>query len=266
VALPTYVTPQMEVNVDQNDGRRGDGDIPLTPEQLPTDDGRPTGVRRDRPGDGIWPANERQTHDLARYYTRVCSSLREDDSTLVERYVPIRIFLQNGVNPAVVERAVARLLTVLNVSIEASGEPEIGSWFKSLLGKTQQPATGRMVDETFGTGRSALLLNSHNGDGMDVGIAQAAAAAALIASIKDEPAAAIQIGSILVLKHFDEAGQSQLVVRSLTKRQMMYIEDHPHIMKAPAELIEALNDVCGDDVPTHIDDRSYDWYGHGEDK
>jgi hypothetical protein len=146
--------------VDQNDGRSEDGDIPVTPEQLPTDDGHPTGGKRDRPGRDIRPIDERRSRNLGRYYTRVGASLREHDSTLVERYVPVRIFLENGSSSAVVERAVARVLTTLKVSIEASGEPEIGSWFRSLLGKTQEPTTGTALDKTFEVGRRALLLNS----------------------------------------------------------------------------------------------------------
>jgi hypothetical protein len=90
---------------------------------------------------------------------------------------------------------------------------------------------------------------TRQGDGLDVGIAQAAAAAALIAAIRDEPAVVIQIGTILILKQTSATGEQQLEVRSLSANQMIYIEDHPQIMKQPSELLQVLDGVRGDDFP-----------------
>jgi hypothetical protein len=236
--------------MDQDGSRTGDGENPTSPEQEPSQDsghGRP---KRDSPAGGVVPVGERNIHTPIHYRSRVTSSLGAEDAKLIERYIPIRIYLADGRTAAVVERSVSRLLTALKVSVESSSEPEIGSWFRMLLGKTQEPTTGSELRETLTHGARLVQLNSPDGDGAAITISEAAAAAELIRSLNGEPSAAIQIGSILIVKCRSREGDASLVVKTLTKRQMLYIEDNTDILKTPSLLLETIRALERSDVAT----------------
>ena len=173
---------------------------------------------------------------------------------MLQRYVPVHIFLARGDTPASVERALARFLATMNVSIEATGKPEFGSWFRKLIAKTQEPATRVMLADSFAKGRRALELQLVQKNQADIDRNQAEAAAALLNALKGEDAAVVQIGSIVVLKFIDASGGARTVVRSLTQREMIYMEEHPELLKNPSDILQQIHYTgSGEDIESRLD-------------
>jgi len=71
--------------------------------------------------------------------------------------------------------------------------------------------------------------------------ALAEAAATLIEAVKDESEAAIQIGSLLVVKYTDDNG-TNIVAMELTNEQVDYLGRNPKILNKPKDLVLRLRE------------------------
>lgn len=218
-----------------NSNRMGDG-RPARPKGEPAED-HPSGGGGDDPTGILESTIKKRIGKRARRSRTVAPG--EDDSTRTYRYVPVRIFLNDGNDASSVELAVITLLNSLHIGIENAGKPEIGSWFKSLRGRTEVRVTPRELDYALGVVRNVILRRA-DGSRLDSDIAYVAAAAGLISAIANESSVAIQIGSILLLKFTDASGKPRLIVLQLTPREIAYIDEHPQVMKCPERLVDAL--------------------------
>ena len=71
---------------------------------------------------------------------------------------------------------------------------------------------------------------------------QTTALADLVRALDGVDEAAIQIGSLLIIKCTNSDKQSSIYSRSLTQNELLLIEEKPELLKAPASLLSRLGD------------------------
>lgn len=65
-------------------------------------------------------------------------------------------------------------------------------------------------------------------------------AAELIKAFENSSTAVAQLGSLLIVKMPDRAGSSAVMVRNLSQRELIFLENNPELLTKPAELLAAL--------------------------
>ncbi|AOW81414.1 hypothetical protein [Vibrio mimicus] len=81
--------------------------------------------------------------------------------------------------------------------------------------------------------------------------ALAEATATLVEAIKDVSEAAIQMGSLLVVKYADDNG-TNVVAMELTNEQMTYLSQNPKILHKPKDLVLRLGEFDIPDSPINF--------------
>lgn len=124
--------------------------------------------------------------------------------------------------------------------------PTISSFWQSLKAKVKDPEVKAAIEDRMTKLERAAEVqllalpesqaNQQNAVGM----------AALIESIKDERAAVIQVGSLLLVKVPSGADDSVLMCKTLTAKQMLHLERNPGLLRQPVEIVAALASVEDD--------------------
>ncbi len=157
------------------------------------------------------------------------------------RIVPVRVYLRDGSEGVEsVSRAVESLLRSAGFDISGDLPPETGSWYKRWFAKTKEALTAPQVVERLEKVERAAELEYISTKQAEADRNHAEAVAALIQSLQNEQEAAVQAGSILLLKFSDEHGHSRIVTRTLTQRELVAIERAPQLLKDPVGLLAAL--------------------------
>lgn len=73
---------------------------------------------------------------------------------------------------------------------------------------------------------------------------QGEAVAKLLTALESTPTALIQIGSVLLIKI-----DGVPAVRNLTQQELIYLEQNPALLRNPAGIFEALQEVCRESLP-----------------
>lgn len=169
-------------------------------------------------------------------------SLGIDTATVpLPRLLSVRIHLTS---PPESERAflnaLQQFVNTMGFALFIEYYPELGSWLKRLFLKTREFLTQDEVRERAALGEKALevaLLGKAQAE-MDLNRAQGAAA--ILAALKPDEDAAVQIGTILLVRYTDEEGKTQTRVQTLTQRELLHLEKHQELFDRPRELLLAL--------------------------
>jgi hypothetical protein len=62
-------------------------------------------------------------------------------------------------------------------------------------------------------------------------------------AIERVPTAAMQVGSILLIK-YEVSGKPLVQVRTLTQRELIQLEKNQDLLKSPADILERLSELC----------------------
>jgi hypothetical protein len=62
-------------------------------------------------------------------------------------------------------------------------------------------------------------------------------------AIERLPTAAMQVGSILLIK-YEVSGKPLVQVRTLTQRELIQLEKNQDLLKSPADILERLSELC----------------------
>lgn len=157
------------------------------------------------------------------------------------RLLPVRIHLTR---PPESEHAfldaLRQFADIMGFVLSIEYSPELGSWLKRLFLRTREFLTQEEVRERAALGEKALevaLLGKAQAE-MDLNRAQGAAA--ILAALQPDENAAVQIGTILLVRYTDEEGKSQTRVQTLTQRELLHLEKHQELLDRPRELLLAL--------------------------
>lgn len=163
-----------------------------------------------------------------------------DDLELV-RHTPVRIYLADGSFRSVgrVTNAVEQLVQALDARVTREGKPVKGSWFQDLVIRFKSPKTKKAMEETSERLKHAFEAHAYYKVQSEIDGAQAQAVAQLVTALRGEKSAAIQVGSLLVIKTTDEQGE-HINAKSLSYDEMMFIQRNQAILKDPSRTIDLL--------------------------
>jgi hypothetical protein len=149
--------------------------------------------------------------------------------------ISVSIFLADEGIHEQVETAVEQWLATADVSIDAQGEPVIGSWFRWIV------ASWKAVTHTP-VGREVLLTATHVADSRLVQGQDAYITATLLQNVGQvlqalQPTkdAVVRAGALLIVKI-----EGVVQVHQLTAAQQAILDHRPRLAASPAEIIAAL--------------------------
>lgn len=161
------------------------------------------------------------------------------------RFVPVRAYIDRTPQGAVgaISDAVDGVLEAFGFVI-ADEFPEIrGSWFKKWFAKSKEVLSQPEVIERLEKIERAVEIKALDKPQAEVDEKQAAAIAKLIKCLDKVPNAAIQAGSVLVVK-LTVNGAPVIQARTLTQEEMIELENNQLLLQDPAQVLSKLNDAC----------------------
>ena len=166
----------------------------------------------------------------------------------IPRFIPMRVYLSD-----VPDEGVEGIVAAIGEFINAFGFevtdafPEVrGSWYKKWFAKTIEVASQPEVEKRLSKIERAVELRGLGLPQAEIDERQASAVSALINAIGPIPSAAIQSGSILLLK-LTVDGQATIQVRTLSQREMIVLENHQDLLDSPKDILGKLAKLCGAD-------------------
>jgi hypothetical protein len=161
--------------------------------------------------------------------------------------VTIRAYLGDD-DPAKADqfaRAIALFKEALDLVVVDDPPAESGSWWKRWMTTTRDIASQPEVAERLRKAERALELQALHKTQAEVDKNQAEAAQALIQSLEGIGNAAIQVGSLLIVKTSSEKG-AQLAVRTLTQNQLALLEKDPSLLQQPNTVLRLVTEGLSD--------------------
>lgn len=170
--------------------------------------------------------------------------LGEDLSSIkLDRFIPVRVYLsdENERDVRKVSDAIDKLLASFGFEFSDDFPAEKGSWWKKWFAKSKEVATQPEVTDRLEKIERAIELKGLHKPQAEVDKAQAEAIAALTAAVKDIPNVAIQAGSILLVKTTDSNRDPCLQVRTLSTKELIFLENNQHLLCKPATVMQSLS-------------------------
>ncbi|OSM02266.1 putative anti-sigma-factor antagonist [Magnetofaba australis IT-1] len=165
------------------------------------------------------------------------------NSVKLDRFIPVRVYLSddNEADVRKVSSAIDKLLGAFGFEFSDDFPAEKGSWWKKWFAKSTEVATQPEVTDRLEKIERALELKGLHKPQSEVDKAQAEAIAALTAATKDIPNVAIQAGSILLVKTTDGNSGPCLQVRTLSTKELIYLENNQHLLCKPETVMQSLS-------------------------
>jgi hypothetical protein len=161
------------------------------------------------------------------------------------RFVPVRAYIDETPEGAIesLTEAVTEVLAAYGFHV-ADEFPEIkGSWFKKWFAKTKDALSQPEVIERLEKIERAVEIKHLDKPQAEVDDKQASAIAKLIKCLEKVPNAAVQAGSVLVVKLTTSNGPV-IQARTLTQEEMIALENNQLLLQNPAEVLGKLNEAC----------------------
>lgn len=161
------------------------------------------------------------------------------------RFVPVRAYIDQTPEGAIdaISAAITDVLAAYGFSV-ADEFPEIrGSWFKKWFAKSKEALSQPEVIERLEKIERAVELKAIDKPQADVDEKQANAIANLIKALENVPNAAVQAGSVLVVKLTTSSGPV-IQARTLSQGEMVELENNQLMLQDPAEVLGKLTTAC----------------------
>ena len=166
----------------------------------------------------------------------------------LRRELPVTIYVDAAQErPTEVIDAVAQFCSAFGFQIVAEDEAKRGSWFQRFLARTSELFTVPEVRLRLRQAEHAVLTHGIQKQQSDIDKNQAEAAAALLESLASIPNAAIQIGSLLLIKTTDDVSGVRVFLRSLTLNEMVYLQENAHFLEQPRTVLRELSEYSKTD-------------------
>lgn len=109
-----------------------------------------------------------------------------------------------------------------------------------LFARSRQALTSEEVTQRLQKLEYALEAQYLHKPQAEANLASGQAAAELIAALRETPHAAIQIGTLLIIKTTSAEGKSGIFVRTLSATELALIEANPGLLTAPHDILKML--------------------------
>jgi hypothetical protein len=161
------------------------------------------------------------------------------------RYIPIRVYLSDAdpVTVARVSDVVEHLADAAGFEVADEFPAEKGSWWKRWFGRTKEALTQPQVIERLEKVERAAELRGLGKPQAEADKLTADAVSTLLKSVEKVPDAAMQVGSVLILKTTPQNGPACVQVRTLSQRQMIWLEKNVDLLKSPDNVLARLAEV-----------------------
>ena len=169
-----------------------------------------------------------------------------DSSELrLPRIIPLRVYLSDEGRHTVdgVSRAIQDVVKEFGLELADEFPAIRGSWFKKWFVQTADAMTQPEVADRIKKIERALELKGLAQPQAEIDEKQASAAAKLMEALKDTPNAAIQVGSILLIKRLTDTG-STVQIRTLTPAELMHLENNQALLMSPENVLQRLSNAC----------------------
>lgn len=166
------------------------------------------------------------------------------------QYLPIQIYIDSD-NPQDIYKiydSVLNFVEALGFKKFIEFEHEKGSWFKKLIGRSikaisDEEVTSRLQEAEYGVEANYIL----NQQAM-IDRNQSEALLNIIKALDNTSNAAIRMGSILVVKVTDENGVVNIQSRTLSIRELHYLNKNPQLLNTPHQILSAIaNSIYNDE-------------------
>ena len=167
------------------------------------------------------------------------------DSSRITRSLPIAIYLSVASAQTIEDatHAMHALADALDFQVAAE-YPEIqGSWYKRLYISSKQLLTQPEVAERLERLERAAEIRLLDKAQAEVDGVQSGAIAKLIKALDKVPNAAVQAGSVLVVKLTTSAGPV-IQARTLTQHELEELESNQLLLQEPHQVLARLADAC----------------------
>jgi hypothetical protein len=161
------------------------------------------------------------------------------------RIVPVRAYIDQTPDGAItaISSAITEVLTAFGFDV-ADEFPEIrGSWFKKWYSKSKEILSQPQVIERLEKIERAVELKALGKPQAEIDDKQAGAIAKLIKALDKVPNAAVQAGSVLVVKLTTPKGPV-IQARTLTQEEMVELENNQLLLQDPSEVLGKLASAC----------------------
>jgi len=162
----------------------------------------------------------------------------------IRRFIPIKIYLSEYPGEYITE-----VITSINKFVESIGFSFVdefpskrGSWIKSWFGKSKEIMTHDDFKSRFEKAERALELAALDKVQSEVNKNNAEAASNLLKSLDSSDDAALQVGSMLLVK-LTNNGKSAVVLRQLTNNEMILLEKNQSLLSNPSIIIQKLEEL-----------------------
>ena len=157
------------------------------------------------------------------------------------RFVSVRVYIDETPDGAIaaISAALSEVLNAYGFDV-ADEFPEIkGSWFKKWFAKSMEALSQPEVLQRLEKIERAVTIKAINKPQADVDEKQAGAIGKLIKALEKVPNAAVQAGSVLVVKLTTPKG-AIIQARTLSQEEMVELENNQLLLQEPSEVLSKL--------------------------
>ncbi len=167
----------------------------------------------------------------------------------LRRIVPLRVYLSEvpKEGTSAIVAAVDELMAAFGFEVTDEFPEILGSWYKKWFARTKEFASQPEVEQRLQKIERAVELRGLGVPQAEIDEKQANAIATLITSLGTTGSAAIQSGSILLLK-LSVNGKSAIQAKTLTQREIMLLENNQGLLDSPESVLGKLASLCAKDL------------------
>jgi anti-sigma B factor antagonist len=170
------------------------------------------------------------------------SEIADDDSG--SYWFPARVYTSNEEAGEGVERYLRELLEAIGMQVVYEFPVLRESWFREFLVRMKDSTATPTRDELLTLMARAIEQQTFDKPQSQIDLVQSQAVFNLLAALEKTPKAAVQVGSLLVVKV-----QDVIVVRNLTQLELAYWQRHPHLFRDPDKALQQLQGAVASEVP-----------------
>jgi hypothetical protein len=169
-------------------------------------------------------------------------SLLADNEEFGGHWFSGRIYTSETTAGVVVEKSLLRLLEALGMEVVYEFPVQNGSWFREFLVRMKDSTARPTRDELLIMTQRAIEQQVLGKPQAQIDLVQSQAVAGLLVALEKTPKAAIQVGSLLIVKV-----QDSTVVRNLTQIELAYWQRHPDLFRDPEGALRELQRAADHD-------------------
>jgi hypothetical protein len=177
---------------------------------------------------------------------------RAKDTERGDSLLSVSIYLEDGQESTVrdVRSALHAVAADVGCELIAESHPVYGSFWQRFRAKASDPhAQGGVYDRLMTLEHSTRVrlraISEHQTNTQSTQSTQGLTT--IIESLKDEPAAVVQLGSLVIVKAYTSDLGSTILCRTLTVKELQMLEARPDLLRDPAGLMARLTASDEDD-------------------